>query len=237
VNLPFLWKIVENSATMVLSLPRPMQTIRKPVVRVYAIDIDEARSYLAGVRDMATEAAVSPDPPVITLALRVLELAPRTIRRMRRRVRTRRLARPLSRRGTAGGRSGRETHAPHAPHAPPGRATLASCPSFPDGGAETPSPFPRVWAGAQEQEEPGAQEAHLHDASDFSLPGSMHFSGKWTPGLLSSRRERLQKMLSRSIDPRDEPCNGLDGLSTVLLVPVCLINPDPKGAGPPKRVE
>jgi hypothetical protein len=41
--------------------------------------------------DMATEAAVSPDPPVITLALRVLELAPRTIRRMRRRVRTRRL--------------------------------------------------------------------------------------------------------------------------------------------------
>jgi hypothetical protein len=46
------------------------------------IDQDEARRYLAGVRDLAAEAAASPDPRVILAALRVLELAPASIRRI-----------------------------------------------------------------------------------------------------------------------------------------------------------
>jgi hypothetical protein len=54
-------------------------------VRVRAIDLAAARRYFAGVRDMAAEAAVSPDPRVIFLALDVLELAPQTIRSLRRR--------------------------------------------------------------------------------------------------------------------------------------------------------
>jgi hypothetical protein len=44
------------------------------------IDQDEARRYLAGVRDLAAEAVASADPRVIICALRVLELAPASIR-------------------------------------------------------------------------------------------------------------------------------------------------------------
>jgi hypothetical protein len=51
-------------------------------VRLLVIDQAEARRYLAGVRDLAAEAAASPDPRVILCALRVLELAPASIRQI-----------------------------------------------------------------------------------------------------------------------------------------------------------
>jgi hypothetical protein len=60
------------------------------------IDQDEARRYLAGVRDLAAEAVASADPRVIICALRVLELAPASIRRIRKP-----LARKLQREGYA----------------------------------------------------------------------------------------------------------------------------------------
>ena len=56
-----------------------------PIARVpLVMDQDEARRFLAGVRDLAAEAVASPDPRVIICALRVLELAPASIERIRR---------------------------------------------------------------------------------------------------------------------------------------------------------
>jgi hypothetical protein len=43
------------------------------------LDVDAARRYLSGVRDMAAEAPESADPRVTITALHVLQLAPRTI--------------------------------------------------------------------------------------------------------------------------------------------------------------
>jgi hypothetical protein len=51
-------------------------------VRLLVIDSDAARLYLAGVRDLAAEAAATEDPRVIVTALRILELAPASIRRI-----------------------------------------------------------------------------------------------------------------------------------------------------------
>jgi hypothetical protein len=62
-----------------MQLKTPSPAARVPLL---VIDQDEARRYLAGVRDLAAEAVASPDPRVVLCALRVLELAPASIRRI-----------------------------------------------------------------------------------------------------------------------------------------------------------